>query len=76
MTRGDVPWNLNPHSRSIALHFEQYILYILAYLKAAYIFYISGYKVADTMRKGILHVDVYEGAEVEFMLGMTSALSE
>jgi len=28
------------------------------------------------MRKGILRVDVYEGAEVEFMLGMFAALSE
>jgi hypothetical protein len=28
------------------------------------------------MRKGILHVDVYEGAEMEFMLGMFAALSE
>jgi phosphate/sulfate permease len=45
-------------------------------LKAAYIFYISGYQVADTMRKGILHVEVYEDAEVEFMLGMFAALSE
>jgi hypothetical protein len=50
--------------------------YFLAYLKAAYIFCVSGYKVADTMRKGILRVDVYDGAEVEFMLGMSAALSE
>jgi len=28
------------------------------------------------MRKGILKVDVYVDAEVEFMLGMTAALSE
>jgi hypothetical protein len=56
--------------------FEQSISYFLAYLKAACIFFVSGYKVADTMRKGILRVDVYEGAEVEFMLGMFAALSE
>lgn len=35
---------------------------------------LIGYKVADTMRKGILRVDVYEGAELEFMLGMFAAL--
>jgi sodium-dependent phosphate transporter len=45
-------------------------------LKDTCIFCVSGYKVTDTMRKGILNVDVYEGAEVEFMLGMTAALSE
>ena len=55
---------------------EQCILYFLTYLKAVSIFCVSGYKVADTMRKGILRVDVYEGAEMEFMLGMFAALSE
>ncbi|GFG37754.1 hypothetical protein Cfor_01134 [Coptotermes formosanus] len=35
---------------------------------------LIGYKVSDTMRKGILRVDVYEAAEVEFMLGMFAAL--
>lgn len=35
---------------------------------------LIGYKVTDTMRKGILRVDVYVGAEEEFMLGMTAAL--
>jgi hypothetical protein len=32
--------------------------------------------VSGTVRKGILQVDVYEGAELELMLGMFAALSE
>jgi hypothetical protein len=32
--------------------------------------------VADTVRKGILQVNVYEGAEMELMLGMFAALSK
>jgi hypothetical protein len=63
-------------SHCTAVPFEQHTVYNLVYLKAVYIFCVSGYKVSDTMRKGILRVDVYEAAEVEFMLGMFAALSE
>lgn len=35
---------------------------------------LLGYKVADTMRKGILEVDLYVGSEQELMYGMLSAL--
>lgn len=40
------------------------------------IFCVAGYKVSDTMRKGILDVSVYEGAEFELLLGMFAALSK
>jgi len=40
------------------------------------IFCVAGYKVSDTMRKGILQVGVYEDAELELMLGMFAALSK
>jgi len=76
MTQNDVPKNPNAQSLCIAVPCEQCILYFLADLKAFCIFCVSGYKVTDTMRKGILRVDVYVGAEEEFMLGMTAALSE
>lgn len=36
---------------------------------------ISGYKVSDTMRKGILDVDLYTDSETELMLGFVSALA-
>lgn len=35
----------------------------------------SGYKVSDTMRKGILDVDLYANSEAELMLGFVSALA-
>lgn len=35
---------------------------------------LIGYKVADTMRKGILDVTLYEGDEKVLMMGMLSAL--
>lgn len=40
------------------------------------VFCIAGYKVSDTMRKGILQVNVYDEAEYELLLGMFAALSE
>jgi sodium-dependent phosphate transporter len=35
---------------------------------------LLGYKVSDTIRKGILSVDMYVGSEKELMLGMLAAL--
>lgn len=36
---------------------------------------LLGYKVSDTMRKGILDVTLYQGAEKELVLGMLATLS-
>lgn len=36
---------------------------------------VTGYKVSDTMRKGILDVNLYIDAENELMLGFVSALA-
>lgn len=37
---------------------------------------ISGYKVSDTVRKGILDVSLYNNTEKELMLGSLAALGE
>lgn len=37
--------------------------------------WFTGYKVSDTMRKGILDVMLYKDSEVELMLGFLSALA-
>uniref|UniRef100_T1JHU7 Phosphate transporter n=1 Tax=Strigamia maritima TaxID=126957 RepID=T1JHU7_STRMM len=36
---------------------------------------LIGYKVSDTIRKGIMDVNIYEGSEKELMLGSLAALS-
>jgi hypothetical protein len=37
---------------------------------------VAAYKVSGTVRKGILQINQYEGAELELMLGMFAALSK
>lgn len=39
------------------------------------IIFFAGYKVSDTIRKGILEVELYNGSEAELMLGFVSALA-
>lgn len=48
-------------------------LYWKFYLPILFLF--QGYKVSDTVRKGILDVTMYEGAEQELMMGCLAALS-
>ena len=40
------------------------------------LFFFSGYKVSDTVRKGILDVTLYNNNEKELMLGSLAALGE
>lgn len=55
---------------------QSYVHVFDTVLRITVIFCVVGYKVSATMRKGILQVDIYDGAELELMLGMFSALSK
>lgn len=50
-------------------------VYISRHLSLSICSLSSGYKVSDTMRKGILDLEVYKGHEQELMLGLLSALA-
>jgi hypothetical protein len=63
----------------VLLPFEHYLpcySVVLTFWFSRYVLCFAGYKVSDTMRKGILQVDVYNNTEYELLLGMFAALSE
>lgn len=51
------------------------IIHILQYYLTIGFFPFKGYKVSDTMRKGILEINLYNDSETELMLGFISALA-
>ena len=57
--------------------FAYFIALLLQILKCFIILYmlILGYKVSDTMRKGILDISVYQDQEITLMMGCLSALA-